>query len=155
MGGVLRWFHFGEGEYAATEEAIQAELRELDALSELPPPMDPLRQTDGPGAPVMAPSGEAFPGGSWERAWAAGEDGDELTVRYEAGGAFATIEPGAGPGSGTLEIGLDGEPEESIEVGIASLYPLVEHPRHESHELTLRPSPGLRIWSLSFAAGVP
>ena len=28
LGGALRWFHFGEGEYAATEEAIQAELRE-------------------------------------------------------------------------------------------------------------------------------
>ena len=27
-GGALAWFHFGEGEYRATEEAIQAELRD-------------------------------------------------------------------------------------------------------------------------------
>lgn len=155
MGGVLTWFHFGEGEYAATEEAIQGQLRELDALRELPPPMSPLRPTDAAGARVMAPSGEAFPGGSWERPWTSGEDGEELTVRYEAGGAFATIEPGAGTESGTLALELDGEPAETIGVDIAALYPLAEHPRHEGHELTLRPSPGLRIWSLSFAAGVP
>jgi hypothetical protein len=155
MGGVLTWFHFGEGEYAATEEAIQAELRELDALRELPPPMPALRPTDAPGAGVMAPSGEAFPGGSWERPWTAGEDGEELTVRYEAGGAFATIEPGAGAGGGSVELRLDGEPAEAIAVDIAALYPLAEHPRHQSHEVTLRPSPGLRIWSLSFAAGTP
>jgi hypothetical protein len=155
MGGVLRWFHFGEGEYAATEEAIQAELRELDALRDLPAPMSPLRPTDGPGARVMAPSGESFPGGSWERPWTAGEDGEKLAVRYEAGGAFVTVEPGAGAGGGTLEVELDGEPQEPVVVDLAALYPLTEHPRHESHELSLRPSPGLRIWSLSFAAGVP
>ena len=36
LGGALAWFHFGEGEYRATEEAIQAELREQDALQPLP-----------------------------------------------------------------------------------------------------------------------
>src|ERR1700742_2388820 len=66
MGGALGWFHFGEGEYRGSEEAIQAELRELDALRELPAPMAPLRPTDAPGAKVMPPSDEVFPGGSWE-----------------------------------------------------------------------------------------
>ena len=88
-----RWFHFGEGEYLGTEEAIQAELRESDALrQDLPAPMAPLRDTDGPGARVMAPTPEAFPGGSWERPWTAGEDGEELVLPYEAGGAYATLE---------------------------------------------------------------
>ena len=99
MGGALTWFHFGEGEYAGTEEAIQAELRELDALRELPAPMAPLRPTDAPGARVMAPSPELFPGGSWERPWTAGEDGEELDVPYEAGGAYATVE-----GEGEVEL---------------------------------------------------
>ena len=76
-GGALAWFHFGEGEYRATEEAIQEELRELDALRELPEPMAPLRPTDAPGARVMPPSAEIFPGGSWERPWTAGEDGED------------------------------------------------------------------------------
>jgi hypothetical protein len=150
LGGALSWFHFGEGEYLATEEAIQGELRELDALRELPAPLAPLRPTDGPGARVMAPSPEVMPSGSWEHPWIAGEDGDLLEQPYEAGGVFATFE---GMGSATVE--LDGSPNGVVEVDGAGLYPLVEHSRHESHRLTLRPSPGLRVWSLSFAAGVP
>jgi hypothetical protein len=150
LGGALSWFHFGEGEYGATEEAIQAELREQDALRELSAPMDPLRPTDAPGAKVMAPTPELFPGGSWERPWIAGEDDDELAVEYEAGGAHATVE-----GQGEIGVALNGEECGSVPIDGAALYRLVEHPRHESHRLVLRPSPGLRIWTVSFAPGVP
>lgn len=149
-GGALSWFHFGEGEYRATEEAIQEELRNLDALQALPEPMAPLRPSDAPGAKVMPPTEEVFPGGSWERAWTAGEDGDELNVEYAAGGAYATVE-----GKGTIAVALDGADPTSVQVDGARLYPLAEHPRHESHNLKLQPSEGLRIWSVSFAAGVP
>jgi hypothetical protein len=149
-GGALAWFHFGEGEYGASEEAIQAELREQDALRELPGPMAPLRPTDAPGAKVIPPSEELFPGGSWERPWTAGEDGAELEVCYEAGGAFVTVE-----GEGEIAIEADGAPANSVVVGGPDLSALAEHPRHEAHRLTLRPSPGLCVWSVSFAAGVP
>lgn len=147
--GALAWFHFGEGDYFGTEEAIQAELRETDALRELPAPLAPLRPTDGPGARVMAPTPELFPGGSWERPWIAGEDGERLDVDYEAGGAYVTVE-----GSGEITIELDGRPA-AVTVDAPALYPLAEHTHHEAHTLTLRPSPTLRIWSFSFAAGVP
>ena len=150
QGGALTWFHFGEGEYLATEEAIQGELREIDALRELPPPMAPLRDTDGPGARVMAPTPERFPGGSWDRPWTAEEDGEELEISYEAGGAYATVE-----GNGEIAIELDGALQRTVEIDGPALYGLAEHPRHERHTLTLRPSPGLRVWSLSFAAGTP
>jgi hypothetical protein len=150
QGGALAWFHFGEGEYAGTEEAIQAELREIDALRELPPPIEPLRPTDAPGARVMAPTPEVFPGGSWERPWTAGEDGERLELPYEAGGAYATVE-----GTGELAVELDGAAVPEIAVDSPALYALTEHPRHERHTLTLRPTPDLRIWSVSFAAGVP
>jgi hypothetical protein len=149
-GGALAWFHFGEGEYLATEEAIQAELREQDALRDLPAPMAPLRPTDGPGARVLPPSEEIFPGGSWERPWTAGEDGEELTIEYAAGGAYATVE-----GSGEIAVELDGETGTPVPLDGPALYPLAEHPRHEAHTISLRPSPGVRIWSVSFAAGVP
>jgi hypothetical protein len=148
-GGALAWFHFGEGEYRATEEAIQAELREADALRDLPAPMDPLRPSDAPGAHVLPPTEELFPGGSWERPWTAGDDGDHLEVPYEAGGAYVTAE-----GTGILAIELDGTPS-SIEIDGPALYPLSGHPHHEQHQLQLNPSPGLRIWSISFAAGLP
>jgi hypothetical protein len=150
LGGALAWFHFGEGEYRATEEAIQDELRGADALRALPEPMDPLRPGDAPGAKVMPPTPETFPGGSWERPWTGGEDGDRLEVPYEAGGAFATVE-----GQGKLFITLDGTELQPIPIETPALYPLAEHPRHEHHRLRLKADPGIRIWSVSFAAGIP
>jgi hypothetical protein len=148
--GALAWFHFGEGEYRATEEAIKRELREIDALRELPEPMAPLRPTDAPGETVIAPTAELFPGGSWERPWVAGKDGEVLEVSYEAGGAHVTVE-----GSGEIAVEIDGSPADRVLVDGAGLQTLAEHPRHERHTVTVRPSPGLRIWSVSFAAGVP
>jgi hypothetical protein len=148
--GALTWFHFGEGEYRATEEAIQAELREQDALRELPDPMEPLRPTDAPSARVMPPTEEMLPGGSWERPWTAGEDGERLEIPYEAGGAYATVE-----GHGQLSITQNGSHTSELTIDSAALYPLAEHSRHEQHQLLLEADPGLRIWSVSFAAGVP
>ncbi|HWO16134.1 MAG TPA: hypothetical protein VNM89_05420, partial [Solirubrobacterales bacterium] len=148
-GGALAWAHFGEGGYLGTEMTIQEELREIDALRELPEPMEPLRATDGPGARVMPPTPEVFPGGSWERPWTAGGDDKELTVTYEAGGAFATVE-----GRGTLAVAVDrGEPR-PVNIDGPGLYALAEHGGHERHDLTLRPERSLRVWSVSFAAGV-
>jgi hypothetical protein len=148
-GGALRWFHFGEGEYYATEHAIQAELRLLDALRPLPQPMDPLRATDGPGVKVMPPTPEIFPGEADDEPWVGGPDA-EITVAYEAGGAFATID-----GIGELRIELDGSARDPLAVDGAGLYELAAHPRHEAHILVLRARHPLRVWSVSFAAGVP
>jgi hypothetical protein len=145
-GGALSWFHFGEGEYLGTEEAIQDELRQLDALQALPEPMEPLRPTDAPDAKGMPPTPEIFPSGSWGQPW---EDG-KLTIDYEAGGAYATV-----GGEGSLGITIDGGDTHSVPIDGPKLYPLAEHGRHKSHTLTLEPSEDLRIWSLSFAAGVP
>jgi hypothetical protein len=145
-GGALSWFHFGEGEYLGTEMAIQEELRELDALRSLPEPMDPLRPSDSPGAKVMPPTPELFPGGSWEQPWT----GRALELDYEAGGAHATVE-----GTGTLSVTVDGSDPQQLQIDGPRLYTLAEHQRHEAHHLKLEPSPGLRIWSVSFAAGVP
>jgi hypothetical protein len=149
QGGALSWFHFGEGDYLGTELAIQEELRETDAPRGLPEPMLPLRPTDGPGARVLAPTEEIFPGGSWEQPWTATEDGGELAVEYAAGGAYATVE-----GEGELTIELDSSGRSSIRVSDPALYALAEHSGHESHAIALRPSRGLRVWSISFAAAV-
>src|SRR3954447_5859358 len=150
LGGALTWVHFGEGEYRATEEAIQEELREIDALRELPEPVEALRLGDAPGARVIPPTPENFPGGSWEQPWVAGSDGEDLALDYQAGGAYATVE-----GEGELQVEIDGQ-WRTIPAGPSpGLRTLAEHPRHEAHSLVLRPAPGVKIWSLSFAAGVP
>jgi hypothetical protein len=150
LGGALAWAHFGEGDYLGTEAAIQEELREIDALQPLPELMAPLRPSDGPGARVIAPTPEHFPG-SWEQAWTPSEGDEALALDYQAGGVFVTAE-----GSGQIEAEIDGEWIEPIAAGpAAGLLTIAEHPRHEAHSLVLRPSPGLAIWSVSFAAGVP
>lgn len=147
QGGALRWVHFGEGEYAATEEAIQAELREADALREMPEPLAPLRATDGPGVRVMPPSPEVFPAEG--RAWTAA-DGPFLDLSYAAGGVHATLE-----GSGEVGVKLDGGEARSVEVRRAGLYELASHPRHEAHSLRISVPEGVGVWSVSFAPGVP
>jgi hypothetical protein len=150
LGGSLSWAHFGEGEYAATEEAIQAELRELDALRALPAPMAPLRATDAPGAKVIPPTPEVFPGGSWQEPWTASEDDEALALDYQAGGAYASVE-----GDGEIAVELDGEWAEPAPASPPGLRKLAEHPHHEAHSLLLRPDPGVRIWSVSFTPGIP
>jgi hypothetical protein len=149
-GGVLRWYHFGEGDYAATEEAIQEELRAGDALQDLPALLDPLRPSDAPGATVMPPTPEQFPAG--EGTPLTLRQGDEgLQYDYAAGGAYATVE-----GEGKLRLTLDGGAGEELGIEGAGLYELAVHPRHESHGLEIEAGGGeLRIWSLSFAPGVP
>jgi hypothetical protein len=150
LGGALAWVHFGEGEYLGTEVAIQEELREIDALRPLPEPMAPLRPSDAPGAWVMAPTPEVLPGGSWERPWTAGADGEELTLEYTGGGAYATVD-----GRGEIAVELDGEPVTTIAVTAPALYALAEHSNHEARAVTLRPTAGLKIWSVSFPAATP
>jgi hypothetical protein len=150
QGGVLRWYHFGEGEYAATEEAIQEELRQTEAPGDLPALLEPLRATDAPSAAVMPPTPELFPGG--EGAPLAVCRGSEtLELPYEAGGAYATIE-----GRGEIRLACDDGPGQRIAVEGAGLYELATHPRHEAHRLNLDFVGGeMSIWSVSFAPGVP
>lgn len=149
MGGALRWFHFGEGEYAATEAEVQEAVLERDVAARLPEPLDPARPTDAPGALVRPPSPESFPGGSPDEPWVAGAGGDSISLEYEAGGVSASVD-----GEGELAVSVDGEGERRIAATAPGVYELASHPRHERHTLTLRPSPTLRIHAISFAAGL-
>jgi hypothetical protein len=108
--------------------------------------MEPLRPSDSPGALVMPPTPELFPGGSWEKPWTGGE----LQVEYEAGAAYATVE-----GQGILSIALDGNDPQQLQIDKAGLCKLADHGSHQAHKLKLEPSGVLRIWSVSFAAGIP
>jgi hypothetical protein len=148
--GALAHYHFGEGEYRATEEAIQDQLRALDATATLPEPMAPLRPSDASDALVSPPSEELFPGGSPQEPWRASADTAELEVHYAAAGAYAALD-----GEGELGVVLDGGERPAIAVGAPGLYELAEHARHGEHVLVLRPDQGLSIYAVSFAAGVP
>ncbi len=146
-GGALRWYHFGEGEYQATEDAIRDQL--AAAETGMPEPMEPLRATDGPGAIVAVPSEEIFPGGSISEPWAPRPDEPPLELDYAAGEAWASVD-----GTGSLEVSVDGNPAVAIEVTAPGAYRLASHERHEEHRLRLAASPGLAVYCVGFAAGV-
>jgi hypothetical protein len=147
-GGVLKWFHFGEGDYEETELAIQEELRGAGAEADLPTPLEPLRPTDAPGAIVSAPTPEVFPAGSPGEAWVGGSE--ELVFEYSGAGAYATVD-----GAGELAARVDGKDPALIPVEGPGLITLAEHSEHGDHEMALRATDGVRVWALAFAPGAP
>ncbi len=48
--GRIRYYHYGEGGYRETEALIQRLLCEIHPSLQFPPPMEPVRDTDQPGA---------------------------------------------------------------------------------------------------------
>lgn len=149
-GGALRWAHNGEGEYLATEEEIQNDLRSDDVSVELPAPMAALRPTDEPGTLVPVPTAEIFPGGSAASAWEPSPQAPRLEIAYEAGEAWVVAD-----GEGELSVSVDGEPGSPIQVPPAGLSKLAGNGSHEAHTIALGVSDGVRIWALSFAPGLP
>lgn len=147
VGGALRWYHRGEGEYEETERAIRAELAESPPEGEWPPLLEPLRPGDAAGDVVMPPTPELTPGGSLERPWQGGS-GRRLEISYEAAGVYAAVD-----GSGELTARLDGDRAATIEVSHRGLYELAAHQHHERHALELRASAQVAVYSLQFAPG--
>lgn len=148
QGGALAWFHFGEGEYVATEAAIVEELVAIDPGFEPPPPLEPVRATDAPGALVAPPSAEVFPAGSPTDPWHS--DSEPLELEYEAGGAHASVD-----GEGELRVSIDGGERRAVEIAAPGLYELATHARHERHTLRLETGGKLELYSVSFAPGLP
>jgi hypothetical protein len=150
QGGALRWYHLGEGDYAATEQEIREALPERNDKKEWPPLLEPIRPSDVQDVKVIAPTPEVFPGGSTEEPWSSTEGASAIQIDYEAGGAYAATD-----GEGRIAIRIDGEDRDPIEVTHPGLQELTAHESNERHALELRPDPGLLVYSVQFAAGVP
>jgi hypothetical protein len=149
-GGALRWYHFGEGEYAATEDAIQEQLLAVSPAAALPDTLPPLRPVDAPGALVARPTPEVLPGGTISDPWRPSGPDDALEIDYEAGGAWASVD-----GVGSLAVAVDGAPPRSVQVDAPGAYELADHGRHERHRLSLAVDGDVEIYAVSFAAGLP
>ena len=54
-----------------------------------------------------------------------------------------------------LTVALDGAPAREIAIEAPGLYELAEHAGHQEHSLALGAQPGVLVYALSFAAGVP
>jgi hypothetical protein len=104
--GLLRWFHFGEGEYEGTERAIHETLLEIDPELELPEPLAPLRPEDAPDVVLEPQTADiALPAErervEFVRDWLDGEDyveaadaGAAASAQFRAGGAWAVLSEG-------------------------------------------------------------
>src|SRR3954451_2648951 len=103
-GGALRWYHLGEGDYAATEEAVREVLTDAGTARDWGALVEPVRPTDASGADVVPPTPEVFPGGSTEEPWPVSDADRRLEVDYEGGGAYAAVD-----GEGEIALRLDGE----------------------------------------------
>lgn len=146
-GGILRWFHYGEGDYDGTEEAIQEALKaSFEKLPDLPEPMEPVRATDAPGVEVLTPSPEVRP---FEDRALTIEDFDALALDFEGGGAHVTAE-----GKGLLRVTLDGAAHGEVEIDGPGLYALVEEETHGTHKLGIELEGSPEIWSISYSPAV-
>ncbi len=164
-GGILRWFHFGEGEYDGTELAIREALKAAgkaapepgdepvegrpEGLPDLPPLTGVIRATDAPGAEVIPPGEELIPGDGepFTRA-----DGDGFDVDYrDSGYASAHV---TASGSGRLTAWLDDEPLEPVAIDGPGLYTLVGRETGGPHRLSIDLRGEPEIWSVSFAPRV-
>ena len=109
--GVLRYIHYGEGDYLDCEQAIQELLLEIDDELDLPEPLDPLRPEDAPGVVLEPQTADIVLPRDRDRLelvrdWTDGEDyieaqdaGAGAVFEYTGGSAWAVM-------SGSVEPGL-------------------------------------------------
>jgi hypothetical protein len=144
--GVLRYYHFAEGEYEQTERTIQELLLEIDEELELPDPVTPLRATDAPGAMVEVPTPHRYL--EEDRSGRFVDADEELSIRYAGAEAAAVID-----GRGTIDVSIDTRPARRLRLDGPRLYELYETPGHEEHLLTLRFEAPALAYMFSFAPG--
>jgi hypothetical protein len=134
--GRLFEYHYGEGDYAETELAIQ-ELLGVERA-----PVDPRRPEDAPGALLrMQSEDRAGP----------------YSGPYGAGGVWVVLD-----GAGTVRAhsrptsaDRGGESSERVlSVSQPGAYELFEHPRHTAAELELEVSPGVICHATCFTPGL-
>jgi AhpC/TSA family len=113
--GVLRYVHYGEGDYLDCETAIGEVLGELDSDFEPPSPLEPVRPEDAPGVRLEPQTADiALPADTERltlvRDWIPGEDyleaehaGSGAEFTYTGGEAWAVLS-GAGREPGLYEV---------------------------------------------------
>ncbi|HEU0024508.1 MAG TPA: redoxin domain-containing protein [Thermoleophilaceae bacterium] len=123
--GLLRFYHYGEGEYLDTELAIQECLGEIDDEVSYAQPLEPLRPEDAPGVLLRPQTADVALPGDRHRLqlvcdWVDGEDwieasdaGAAATFEFSAGGAYAVlsgggVEPGLYETEGTVTAAAPG-----------------------------------------------
>jgi cytochrome c biogenesis protein CcdA/thiol-disulfide isomerase/thioredoxin len=176
--GDVRHVHFGEGDYADTEQLIRQLLRAAHPGLALPPPTDvPNRTPTGELSPetyigydrleyllpsdnviANAPAAYHFPGslplgglgmaGTWT------ERAEEATSGLGAKMELSFLAQGVYlvlGGTGTINVSVDGRHTQTIDVrGIPRLYTLFQASSTRTGKLLLRVSPGVQAYDFTF-----
>jgi cytochrome c biogenesis protein CcdA/thiol-disulfide isomerase/thioredoxin len=169
--GRVRYYHFGEGEYAATEEAIRtllganappaSGLADDSPHGELTPEsylgFERIARNGGEAVtpyseytyrlPATLGDSELAFGGSWEveREQAIARHAARLSLNYRARNVYLVLS-----GAGAVRVLVDGKPERTVRVAGDRLYTLVERPTIGDHLLELRVSPGVAGYAFTF-----
>ena len=108
--GLLRYIHYGEGDYRECEDVIQELLLEIDDELDLPEPLAPLRPEDAPGVELEPQTADIVLPGDRDRLelvrdWNDGEDyieaqdaGAGAAFEYDGGSAWAVLSGSVAPG---------------------------------------------------------
>ncbi|GHE27663.1 protein DipZ [Streptomyces hydrogenans] len=177
--GTVRYFTFGEGRYAQTENLIRDLLRQADPTVVLPPPTDqaddqltagrtpetylsthrirgytgtPEPTEDKPVTYSYPPGGTPLNKISLAGTWTAGYE--HFTAGKDARLALTYRAQNANlvlAGEGTVTVLVDGEPTRTIEVhGTPTLYRLTDHDSPREARLELRLTPGLQAFAFTY-----
>jgi cytochrome c biogenesis protein CcdA/thiol-disulfide isomerase/thioredoxin len=169
--GHVRYYHFGEGDYAETEEAIRtllgADAPDASGLADKSPHgqvtpesyvgYERFDRNGGDRIVKDKPYAYTFPrglsenelalSGIWtvqgERAVAGLSAG--LRMQYRARDVYLVL-----TGTGTVEVLVDGKRERLVRVRADRLYTLVDRPRIGDHLLELHFTPGLAAYAFTF-----
>jgi cytochrome c biogenesis protein CcdA/thiol-disulfide isomerase/thioredoxin len=169
--GHVRYYHFGEGDYAETEEAIRtllgADAPDASGLADKSPHgqvtpesyvgYERFDRNGGDRIVKDKPYAYTFPrglsenelalSGIWtvqgERAVAGLSAG--LRMQYRARDVYLVL-----TGTGTVEVLVDGKRERLVRVRADRLYTLVDRPRIGDHLLELHLTPGLAAYAFTF-----
>jgi hypothetical protein len=129
-------YHYGEGAYTETEQAIQ------ELLGVEREPLQPIRPEDAPGAELVPQTKD--------------QEG-AYSGPYEAGGVWAVLD-----GNGTVRVQARATTDDASEPAFASelqvthpgAYPLLEHERHTAGTLTLELGTGVQCLATCFTPGL-
>ena len=169
--GHVRYYHFGEGEYAKTEEAIRTLLGDAAPAASGLPDESPhglvtpesylgyARLDRNGGDAVEEDSRTPTPSRAGCRrtsspsaaVWTVEDEravaglSARLRLQYRARNVFLVL-----TGKGTVKVLVDGKPERTVRVSGDRLYTLVEREEIRDHLLELRFSPGVAGYAFTF-----
>lgn len=157
--GRVRFTHFGEGAYKEKERVVRKLLAEAGHR-----PRGRMTHAHGQRADLRTSTPETYLGtartphppgyltfiGPWHREAEDAEagPGSRLRLRFRARRVFLVL--GSPDRARSLDVVLDGKPYRHLSIQQQKLYTLVDLPHAGTHDIELRPEPGIKGYAFTF-----